>query len=266
MTMFQSHELCFLTPHPPQPDRPLFVFLPGMDGTGQLLHSQIPALRQTFDIRCLCLPHHDDFSGWSRLAHQTIQLIQSELKNRSNRSVYLCGESFGGCLALQVLQNAPELVDRAILINPASAFKQRPWMSWGTPFMRWCPDPLYQISTLGLLPFLIATDRVSPLDRQRLVQAMQSISAQTASWRLSLLDRFEIAPIQLRQICQPVLFLASAADRLLPSVSEVRQLMNCLPKAEAIVLPNSGHTCLLETDINLHQLLHHSSFVPEFSC
>jgi pimeloyl-ACP methyl ester carboxylesterase len=257
------YELCFLTPHQPQRDRPLFIFLPGMDGTGQLLHTQIPTLIKTFDIRCLSLPAHDDFSGWSRLAHQTVRLIQQELDNRSNRSVYLCGESFGGCLALHVLLREPSLIERLILVNPASAFKQRPWMSLGSPFVRWFPEALYQVSTFGLLPFLMALERVSPANRQCLIDAMQSISARSASWRLSLLHEFEIAASQLRTIEQPVLFLASAVDLLLPSVSEARNLASLLPNAEAIVLPHSGHTCLLETDINLHKILQDARFLPD---
>ncbi|MHC5833281.1 MAG: alpha/beta fold hydrolase, partial [Nostoc sp.] len=31
---------CFLTPERVQPEYPLLVYLPGMDGTGQLLRSQ----------------------------------------------------------------------------------------------------------------------------------------------------------------------------------------------------------------------------------
>lgn len=34
----------FLTPERIQPEYPLFVFLPGMDGTGQLLRSQTAGL------------------------------------------------------------------------------------------------------------------------------------------------------------------------------------------------------------------------------
>jgi pimeloyl-ACP methyl ester carboxylesterase len=250
-----------LAPHDCHPDRPLFVYLPGMDGSGQLLHLQIPHLKPTFDIRCLILPSRDDFSSWFELASQTIQAIQTELIERSNRTVYLCGESFGGCLALQVALQAPQLVDRLILVNPASSFKHRPWMSWGAPFIRWFPEMIYQASTWGLLPYLAAWERVAVTERQMLIEAMQSVSASTASWRLSLLRVFAASATQLSQIHQPTLVIASQIDRLLPSVAEAKFLAHTLPKAKTIFLPNSGHACLLENQINLYQILQEARFV-----
>lgn len=47
---------CFLTPKRVQPDYPLLVYLPGMDGTGQLLRSQTAGLETGFDVRSLALP------------------------------------------------------------------------------------------------------------------------------------------------------------------------------------------------------------------
>jgi pimeloyl-ACP methyl ester carboxylesterase len=252
-----------LSPYDSHTDRPMFIYLPGMDGSGQLLHLQLPYLKPTFDIRCLTLPNRDDFSSWFELASQTINLIQTELMARSNRTVYLCGESFGGCLALQVVLQAPQLIDRLILVNPASSFKQRPWMSWGTPFIRWVPEVFYHVSTLGLLPYLAAWERVTYAERQRLLAAMQSVSPPTASWRLSLLRIFPASAAQLSQIQQPTLVIASQIDRLLPSVAEAEFLAKTLPKARTIVLPNSGHACLLEYQINLHHILQEARFLSE---
>ncbi len=60
--------LSFITPKPLKPDHPLFVFLPGMDGTGQLLHNQADTLEKSFDIRCLAIPP-DDLNDWDSLAN-----------------------------------------------------------------------------------------------------------------------------------------------------------------------------------------------------
>lgn len=252
-----------LAPHNSNTDRPLFIYLPGMDGSGELLHLQLLHLKPIFDIRCLALPKRDDFSGWLELASQTINAIQTELIDRSNRMVYLCGESFGGCLALQVVLQAPQLVDQLILINPASSFKKRPWMSWGTPFIRWLPDSFYQLSAIGLLPYLACWQRVSREAQQMLLQAMQSVSPAAASWRLSLLRIFAASADQLSQIHQPTLVIASQIDRLLPSVAEAQNLARTLPKARSIVLPDSGHACLLEHQINLYQILQEAQFLSE---
>ncbi|MBO1349843.1 MAG: hypothetical protein EBE86_021810 [Hormoscilla sp. GUM202] len=63
--------LRFLTPCQPRPEYPLFVFLPGMDGTGRLLHRQTPSLQKTFDIRCLAIPP-DDLTDWDAMAKEVI--------------------------------------------------------------------------------------------------------------------------------------------------------------------------------------------------
>ncbi len=251
--------LRLLRPKEPEPTRPLLVFLPGMDGTGQLLGTQLDGLEAVFDIRCLSIPS-DDLTGWSGLVEQTAALIQAEGRLGTTRPVYLCGESFGGCLALKLAAYSPELFDRMILINPASSFSRQPAMGWGATFVQWLPDPLYRLSTVGLLPFLIAPERVEPQTRRKLLAAMQSVTPESAAWRLSLLSQFSLDELPLAGLSQPVLVIASEADRLLPSGAEADRLVSYLPNAQKTVLPKSGHACLLEREIQLEEILRSQDF------
>src|SRR4028119_1481215 len=116
-----NNKVRFLTPKPPKPERPLFVFLPGMDGGGLLLRSQIPKLANHFDIRCLAIPA-DDMASWEVLVSETIALIEAEKQaGKPKRPVYLCGESFGGCLAMKTVLEAPQIV-RSINFSQSSFF------------------------------------------------------------------------------------------------------------------------------------------------
>ncbi|MGK7916854.1 MAG: alpha/beta fold hydrolase [Prochloraceae cyanobacterium] len=252
--------LRFLKPQDSKVNYPLFVYLPGMDGTGQLLKTQLPGLEKFFDVRCLSIPP-DDLTDWSGLVEQTADLIQVERELGASRPIYLCGESFGGCLALKLAAYSNELFDRMILINPASSFSRQPIMGWGSTIVQWLPEPLYQISAIGLLPFLIASERISTQNRSRLLTAMQSVTTQSAAWRISLLHDFHLADIPLHQITKPTLIMASEADRLLPSVTEADRLVCSLPNATKILLPNSGHACLLERDIRLAEILDSQEFL-----
>ena len=252
--------LRFLRPKKPKPTRPLFVFLPGMDGTGQLLATQLFGLETFFDIRCLSIPS-DDLTDWSGLVAQTANLIQAEQQLGPSRPVYLCGESFGGCLALKLAAHSPELCDRMILVNPASSFSRQPAMGWGATAVQWLPGPLYRLSTVGLLPFLIAPERVPSQNRRALLAAMQSVTAESAAWRLSLLNNFRLDELSWHQLSQPVLLIASEADRLLPSSAEANRLVSYLPNAQKTVLPKSGHACLLEREIQLEEILHSQDFL-----
>lgn len=252
--------ICFLTPRRLQPDYPLFVFLPGMDGTGQLLRAQTAGLEGAFDVRCLAIPG-DDLTDWDVLAEQVVALIKAELAESSKRSVYLCGESFGGCLAMKVAVQAPYLFDRIILVNPASSFNSRPWISWGAQFGRWLPEPFFRLSSEALMPLLGNLERISVGDRQAFWEAVQSVPQKTTLWRLSLLSEFVISETQLRQLTQPVLLLASTSDRLLPSLEEARRLIKKFSNAQLVVLPNSGHACLLESDVNLYEIMKSHRFL-----
>jgi pimeloyl-ACP methyl ester carboxylesterase len=251
---------CFLTPGRVNPNYPLFVFLPGMDGTGQLLRSQTKGLETGFDVRCLAIPP-DDLTNWEDLAQMVVNLIEEERKKRLSRSVYLCGESFGGCLALKVALLAPYLFDRIILVNPATSFNQRPLLRWGAQLNHWVPETFYAVSALALLPFLSNLAKVAPIDRRALLNAMQSVRPKTANWRISMVSEFGVDETQLRRLTQPVMVIAGAADRLLPSVDEAERLVNCLPNALMVVLPHCGHACLLETDVNLFEIMKDHKFL-----
>jgi len=145
--------------------RPLFVFLPGMDGSGALLQPQVAGLSTGFDIRCLSIPP-DDLRGWEELTEHVAALIQMEQQ--------LPGVNYVGG---------------------------------------------------------------------------------RAAWRLALLKQFRLEDLPLDRVRQPVLILASEADRLLPSQREAKRLARFLPDTTIVQLPNSGHACLLETQLNLSAIL-----------
>lgn len=244
--------LLFLSTSNRRPNLPLLVLMPGMDGTGFLWRSQLPQLESHFDVRRLSIPPHN-LATWAELSFQVIELIKQE--TLGDREVYLCGESFGACLAMQIAIRLPNLYHRLILINPASSFSQLPWLGWAGPACRWLPDPVYYLTTWLGLPFLAALERINPEDRTAILRAVQSVPQATVAWRLGMLQDFQIIPQQLHQLRQPVLILAGGSDRILPSLQESDRLRQHLPQTKIIVLPKSGHACMLETDISLDTIL-----------
>ncbi len=241
-------------------DLPLFIFLPGMDGTGELLLNQIRGLAPYFSLRCLALPQNS-LSDWETLSEQVIDLITAELAIQPRRLVYLCGESFGGCLALKVAVSAPQLYSHLVLVNPASSFKERPFLHLGATITGNLPEFAYQVSTLTLLPFLAALGRITKASRNSLLKAMKSVPPQTAAWRMFLLRNFDLSSSQVQKLKQPTLVIAGAQDRLLPSVAEAKRLVRKLPQAQMEILPDSGHACLLERDVRLEKILQRYNFL-----
>lgn len=239
-------------------ERPLFVYLPGMDGSGELFGLQSAGLSPYFDIRCLAIPG-DDLSSWDRLAYQTVQLIRQEA---GSAPVYLCGESFGACLALRVVALAPALASHLVLINSASSFHRFPWLHWVANLTPWVAPPLYQRSNLVSLPVLANLSRISKANRQALVRAMEAVAQGSAAWRLALLSQFRLEPLHLHRVSAPTLLVASLGDRLLPSLEEAQQLATLLPNPRIYPLPHSGHASLLEDGVNLKAILAAVDFLP----
>jgi pimeloyl-ACP methyl ester carboxylesterase len=241
-----------LQPHPVQPHLPLFVLFPGMDGTGKLFDKQLTGLVDKFDLRCLAIPS-DDLTGWTGLVSRAIKLILTELS--AGQELYLCGESFGACFVMQVALQIEAKITKIVLINPASSFARLPLLTAGSALSGLLPDALYPLSAMILVNFLINGNRVAPAERQRLIDAILSVRPQTAAWRLNLLRQFPVHTIVPKLVDIPVLLIAGALDRLLPSSSEVSILARMLPNSKTLLLPNSGHACLLERDIHLTDLI-----------
>jgi len=232
---------------------PLFIYLPGMDGSGKLLKSQTQ-IWQNFDVRCLAIPPHYGIE-WQELTQQLITLIQQQLKLNNNREIYLCGESFGGCLALKLMEKMPNFFTKVILVNSASAFHQRPWLNFGTYITQIMPDFIYRNSTLLLLPFLAKIEALTMKERQRLLNVMTLLPPNIVSWRINLLEKFAINQHKLKQYEKEVLIIAGGEDKLLPSVEEATRLKSIFSQAKISILTHSGHCCLLEKNVDLCKII-----------
>jgi pimeloyl-ACP methyl ester carboxylesterase len=239
---------------------PLFIYLPGMDGSGELFGIQAEALKRFFELKCLKIPTQD-LGDWESLVCRSLALIKSELDNNLSREIYLCGESFGACLAIKIALAAPELFHKIILVNPASSFRQQTWLNWTTEIVQVVPDFIHQGATFGLLPLLCSLDKTKEKERIALLEAMRSLPQKIVSWRLSLLKNFAIETYKLKDLIQPILILASDRDLLLPSVREAQRLRKFLPHAKLEILAESGHACLLEREIKLDRILQQHNFI-----
>lgn len=229
-------------------ERPVLLYLPGMDGSGKLFFVQESRLAPYCDVRSLSIPL-DDQGDWESLLDRVYALLPED-----GRPVILCGESFGGCLALQAAVRRPESFSRLVVVNPASSWRRQTWLVQSSHWLSLLPNVSLSVATLVFLPFLSAVNRLTPADRRTLLTTMRLVSQQTILHRLHLLEHFDLDR-QLEGLTMPVLLLGGQSDRLLPSVAEVNYLAREIPDARIEVLPNSGHAALLETETDLAGLM-----------
>ncbi|KAL7232849.1 hypothetical protein ACSBR2_010791 [Camellia fascicularis] len=148
-------------------DCPLLLFLPGIDGVGLglILHHQ--RLGLIFDIWCLHIPIMDrtTFTDLVKLVEGT---VRSENNRSPNRPIYLVGESIGGCLALAVAAQNPDVDLTLILSNPDTCFKKSP-LQLLTTYLEIMPEQLHLSApymlclVTGFLSFIVMISTGFPL-------------------------------------------------------------------------------------------------------
>ncbi|MEM6446068.1 MAG: alpha/beta fold hydrolase [Cyanobacteria bacterium P01_D01_bin.123] len=223
------------------------LYFPGMDGTGKLFYRQRPALSSHFDVRCLSLPTTGALLSWDEMLDLAIAHLPSE-------PAVLCGESFGGCWAMAVAARCPQHLAGLALINPASSLARQSWLHGVSQWMSLLPEWVYHSSLPQSLRWLLAASQVTDRDRERFLEIIRVVDKQTSLHRFQLLQRFRADELSLETVSVPALVIASARDRVLPSVAEARRIAARLPRAAVEILPDSGHACLVERNINLFEI------------
>jgi pimeloyl-ACP methyl ester carboxylesterase len=68
-------------------------------------------------------------------------------------------ESYGGCLGLRVAVAAPDLIQRLVLVNPATSFSRAlsglPSIIASTNLLSLFPAPLYQVRCVQCIPCVL---------------------------------------------------------------------------------------------------------------
>ncbi|MEO1131705.1 MAG: alpha/beta fold hydrolase [Cyanobacteria bacterium J06639_1] len=233
------------------------LYLPGMDATGKLFYRQRPALSSHFDVICLSLPPAGALLSWD-------EMVDLALSHMPDRPVVVCGESFGGCWALALAACYPHRLAGLALVNPASSLARQSWLDGVSQWMSWLPEWVYHVSLPQSLNWLLNSARVSDRDREQFLDIVRVVDKQTSLHRFQLLRNFRADDLNLEALRVPTLAIASARDRVLPSVNEVRRLAERLPQVAIEILPDSGHACLVERDVNLFEIFEARGMLDAF--
>jgi len=256
---------------------PLMLYLPGLDGSGICAARQFPMLQQAFDLRKLVIPLKDR-TPFPDLVHMVTEYLEAEVSTSlcPDRPVYVLGESFGGLLALATAAASGDIVDRVVLVNPATSFPRSIWPSFG-PVLSQLPANLYRMAPFALVPFLgdpfrmasfytpaaaAPTEQVELL-AQGLVSMLpllgmlsELLPSDTLEWKIEILtEGSKYTEPKYPQVRQPVLVIAGDADLLIPSDSEARMLSWKLPDCSYRVLPGHSHILMQERGVDIAAII-----------
>ena len=182
------------------------------------------------------------------------QQIRQFLDAMKLNKVHLVATSAGGAAAVDLASQYPERVERMILVAPVNPFSRR--IVWLSRIYRWSGPPLLLLRWLvrlmpRLLPWFFRTryyadpSRLTPETVPGYREGLRGeISVQMLRQSIHSWDPSQMTT-QLPRVTAPTLLVWGDQDKLVPPGC-IPRLLNALPNARAVLIPDAGHFCYEE--------------------
>jgi len=228
---------------------PPLVLVPGMDGTGRLFYTQIPRLSGSYRVATLQLRKSAD--RMEILVEDLARLIRS--LSRNGAPAVVCGESFGGTLAMSLALAHPELVKALVVINSFARFLPQHRLDAALASLRFIPWGA-MLLVRRFTAFRMHSRFTHRHEIHRFLQEMRYTTKEGYLNRLRILKAYDMRP-HLKDLSMPTLFVASTEDNLVPSVEQAKYMAARVPDASVRLLDGHGHICLIAPGVDLGEIL-----------
>lgn len=227
----------------------LIVFIPGLDGTGELFYKQASALTRSHRVATFRLRDQGQF-GYDDLADDVAAIIADQ----GERKAMIVAESFGGGVALTFALRYPDMVERLVIVNSFPRFRQRARIKLAARLAQVAPFRLVWMARQVANRLGLMAEGVKGEDRRRFFEIVRTVKREGYARRLRLIAELNLED-RLCQIQAPTLFIAGEKDLLIPSVKEARAMARLMPNARVRIVKGAGHACLLGDRVRLAELL-----------
>jgi 3-oxoadipate enol-lactonase len=232
------------------------MYLPGLDGTGRLLHRQT-ALHDHYQVLCESYPQ-DHATTYEEMAATAI----THLEEAGGRPSVLLAESFGGAVALTLVLTRPDLVERMILVNTFAHFPAPLRIRLAAWLGRFFPDRSSPPSTRRVRGLFFFSPDIPTHERNLWWTRTAGVPMSAFGFRMRM-----VADVDLRQqlpaIPTPTLVLAAPDDWVVPCSGGV-ELARLLPRAK-LIQPRVGHAALIHPGVQIDRLLTDQRYWPEMA-
>ncbi|MCB9915993.1 MAG: alpha/beta hydrolase [Planctomycetes bacterium] len=216
------------------------VYVPGIDGTGELLLGLTPRLEACFRLVRLAYDVREPRAdGYAELAASVAEVVRAR---GVARCLVLC-ESFGGAVGLQLALDAPELVAGVCVVNSFAYYPERGRLALARGLSPLVPEAAFHFGRRWLAPRNL-------FGRRRDRAALEAFRALPGNFfdegyerRLDMIRALDLRP-RLGELRQPVALYAGDADRIVPSVECLGEVHALVHQATLDVLPGGGHLVL----------------------
>jgi len=221
---------------------PLVVYVPGIDGSGDLLLGTAARLAQRMRlVRLRYEPDGEDTYG--ALARGIGEILDGLGDGPGEGRAVLLAESFGVGVALQTALERPDRVAALALVNGFARYPSRGRLGLARLLAPFAVRPLFRSFRGSFGPWALFGPRREPgvVREFREAGGVQFDGAYRR--RLSMIHRLDLLP-RLEEVRQPVALFAADADLIVASVRAAREMEHRLPDATLEILPRAGHLVL----------------------
>lgn len=222
--------------------RQALIYLPGIDGTGRLLHRQA-RLFENYEVHTVSYPQ-DRLLTYDELADLGARALEA---SPGYRPGVVLAESFGGAVALTLALNRPELVERLVLINTFAYYPRRyiDLLAWLGPFF---PNKPGHPATRRFRGWFFFAPEIPSAERDEWWNRTGDVPLCAYGARLGLVAKLDLRP-RLPTIDIPTLVLASPNDRIVPAPAGC-DLARRLPRTQLKQIP-VGHAALIHPRVDI---------------
>lgn len=226
--------------HEPLPAKCPVLYLPGIDGTGRLLHRQ-RGLAERFDVRCASYPQDD------RHTYAELVAIARGHLDATGPAVVLA-ESFGGAVAILVALERPDLVRRLVLVNTFARYPRRLWIDVLGAVGPWLPWVAAHPATRALRGYFFFGPQVSRAEQDAWWERTEDVPLRVYGHRFRLLRDIDLRP-RLAGIDIPTMVFVAQNDWIVPAPAG-RVIARRLPRARLLEVP-TGHAGLIDPRVDV---------------
>jgi pimeloyl-ACP methyl ester carboxylesterase len=228
----------------PRDERPPLIYLPGLDGTGRLLHRQ-PRLHECYRVHCVAYPQND-IHTYADLVDLAIVALEA-----TDGGIILA-ESFGGAVALMTARKRPDLVRRLVLVNTFAYFPRRGIIQILAGLGRFLPAKPSSPATRPIRGIFFFSPDITASEQQEWWIRTADAPMHAFGRRFQLIADLDLRH-RLAEIHIPTLVVAAPDDRVVAPCAG-KTLARLLPRAR-LIQPRVGHGALIHPRMNVADLL-----------
>lgn len=182
------------------------------------------------------------------------QLAKDALREAPEGRFCLAGHSMGGYVALEVMRQAPERVERLALLN-THARPDTPEATENRRRLMALAEKDFNAVIETLMPKVLAAEHACDPDMTGLITEMALSTGKEAFLRQerAIIGRIDSRP-HLAGIRCPTLVVAARLDALMP-VEILEELARGIPRSTLAIVERSGHTAPIEQPEEVATLL-----------